>query len=239
MTLVAGVPIAVTVRPSLTVAPTALVVAGSGFTMQVKGRGSTADKPKVTGMDALVIYSAQTPTRPSFLRFGIRTSPWKFTSPRAATTATSPVALASGTRFLPGPTVYFYILPLTSMGERTVNASGSFSGEVPVPTGIELGDQTLQINGYNPDGVVRSLSLGVVVRASMTPVISSQARTKVLFPANSSRLTEAGKAKLLSLGKRTGTAGTVSVVGFARGPQLHPQMTALSDAPGILLVDHP
>ena len=51
MTLVAGAPIAVTVRPSLTVAPTALVVAGSGFTMQVKGRGSTADKPTVTGMD--------------------------------------------------------------------------------------------------------------------------------------------------------------------------------------------
>jgi len=52
-----------------------------------------------------------------------------------------------------------------------------------VPTGIELGDQTLQINGYDPDGAVRSVSLGVV-----------------------------------------------SVVGFARGPQLRPQMTALSDA---------
>ena len=230
VTLVAGAPVTVTVRPNVTIAPTALVVAGSGFTMQVEGRGSAVDKPTVTDKGALVIYSAQTPTRSSFLRFGLRTSPWKFNAPRAATVATSPVALASGTGFLPGSTVHFYILPLTSMGELTVNASGNFSGEVPVPTGIELGDQTLQINGYDPDGAVRSLSLGVVVKASQTTVIASQARTNVLFPANSSKLTEAGKAKLLSLVTRTGKAGVVSVVGFARGPKLRPQMTALSDA---------
>ena len=53
--------------------------------------------------------------------------------------ATSPVALASGTGLF---------------HESTVQASGSFSGEVPVPTGIELGDQTLQIDGYDPDGAV-------------------------------------------------------------------------------------
>jgi hypothetical protein len=53
-------------------------------------------------MGALVIYSDQTPTRSSFLRFGLRTSPWKFNAPRAATVATSPVVLASGTGFLPG-----------------------------------------------------------------------------------------------------------------------------------------
>ena len=230
VTLVAGAPVTVTVRPNVTIAPTALVVAGSGFTMQVEGRGSAVDKPTVTDKGALVIYSAQTPTRSSFLRFGLRTSPWKFNAPRAATVATSPVALASGTGFLPGSTVHFYILPLTSMGELTVNASGNFSGEVPVPTGIELGDQTLQINGYDPAGAVRSLSLGVVVKASETTVSASQARTNVLFPANSSKLTEAGKAKLLSLVTRTGKAGVVSVVGFARGPKLRPQMTALSDA---------
>jgi outer membrane protein OmpA-like peptidoglycan-associated protein len=100
-------------------------------------------------MGALVIYSDQTPTRSSLLRFGLRTSPWKFNAPRIATAAT---------------------------------------------------------------------------------VSASQARTNVLFPANSSKLTEAGKAKLLSLVTRTGKAGVVSVVGFARGPQLRPQMTALSDA---------
>ena len=52
-------------------------------------------------------------------------------------------------------TVHFYILPLTLMGELTVNASGSFSREVPVPFGP--------------------------------------------FPANSPRLTKAGRVKLLSL----------------------------------------
>ena len=136
------------------------------------------------------------------------------TAPRIAA-ATSPIALASGTGSLP---------------ESTVHASGSFSGEVTVPIGMELGDQTLQINGYDPDGAVRSLSLGVVVMASETTVSASQSRTNVLFPANSSKLTKVGKAKLLSLVTRTGKAGVVSVVGFARGPQLRPQMTALSDA---------
>ena len=226
-----GVPITVTVKPNAVVAPTSLIVSGSGFTMQVEGRsGTAAVAPTVTATGALVLYSVQPAPRASAFGPGVRTSPWKFGAAVAPAGSAQPMAKAAGTGFRPGSPVRFYILPSVDMGEITVDASGAFSGEVPVPMGIAPGAQTLQVNGYSPDGSVRSLSLGVEVRAPGTSITSRQARALVKFGHKSATLTKASKSRLRGLVRRTGKDGIVSVTAFARGKELTKKDRALSDA---------
>jgi uncharacterized repeat protein (TIGR02543 family) len=226
-----GVPITVTVKPNAVVAPTSLIVSGSGFTMQVEGRsGTAAVAPTVTATGALVLYSVQPAPRASAFGPGVRTSPWKFGAAVAPAGSAQPMAKAAGTGFRAGSPVRFYILPSVDMGELTVDASGAFSGEVPVPMGIAPGAQTLQVNGYSPDGSVRSLSLGVEVRAPDAAIATRQARALVKFGHESATLTKASKSRLRGLVRRTGKDGIVSVTAFARGKELTKKDRALSDA---------
>ncbi len=226
-----GVPITVTVKPNAPVAPTSLIVSGSGFTMQVEGRsGTAAVAPTVTATGALVLYSVQPAPRASAFGPGVRTSPWKFGAAVAPAGSPQPMANAAGTGFRPGSPVRFYILPSVDMGELTVDAFGAFSGEVPVPMGIAPGAQTLQVNGYSPDGSVRSLSLGVEVRAPDAAIATRQARALVKFGHESATLTKASKSRLRGLVRRTGKDGIVSVTAFARGKELTKKDRALSDA---------
>jgi hypothetical protein len=75
-----------------------------------------------------------------------------------------PVAVSTGKGFKANSTVRFYLLPGTEMGTLTTDANGVYSGRVPVPAGLRPGPYTVQVNGFAPDGSVRSLSIGVVVR---------------------------------------------------------------------------
>ncbi len=228
--LMNGNPIAVTVKPNAPTDPTSLIVSGSGFTMEVEGRSGAADSPAVTASGAVVLYSVQPEPRASALAPGVRTSPWKFGAAMAPAGSPQPMAMAAGTGFRAGSPVRFYILPSISMGELTVDASGRFSGEVPVPMGIATGPQTLQVNGYAPDGSIRSLSLGVVVKAPGTAIATRQAKALVTFAQNSSKLTKPAKARLRALVRRTGKDDAISVTGFARGKQLTHCAKVLSDA---------
>jgi hypothetical protein len=149
---------------------------------------------------------------------------------RAATTPGEPTLDTSGTGFKAGTPVRVYLLPGTLVGEITSDAAGGFSASIPVPAGLTLGAQIMQINGFANDGSVRSLSLGVVVKSVTTTPATLQARASVQFAPGSASLTRSGQSQLRRLVSRTGKAGAMSVVGFARGQKLTASAKALSDA---------
>ena len=68
-----------------------------------------------------------------------------------------------GTGFMPGTRAYVWLMSdPTFLGEVTVSADGSFSGDVPID-GVEAGEHTLQLSGVGTDGYVRAANLGVVL----------------------------------------------------------------------------
>ena len=75
-----------------------------------------------------------------------------------------------------------------------------------------------------------AISLGVVVKAVTTTPATLQARASVQFAPGSASLTRSGQSQLRRLVSRTGKAGAMSVVGFARGQKLTASAKALSDA---------
>jgi MYXO-CTERM domain-containing protein len=75
------------------------------------------------------------------------------------------LAKVSGEGFSAGSTVYVWLFSEPRfLGELTVNADGSFSGNVPLGD-IAPGEHTLQVNGISFDGLPRTANLGVVVNA--------------------------------------------------------------------------
>ena len=142
-----------------------------------------------------------------------------------------PAAVSSGTGFKANSVVKFYILPGTYLGELPTDASGNYEGRVPVAVGLPVGVHTLQANGYAPDGSVRSLSLGVLVKQSGRPVRTVKADATVRFAAGSAVLTTQGKAALRALVKQTGRdAVTVASVGFVQKSGTSGNDQALSTA---------
>jgi hypothetical protein len=79
------------------------------------------------------------------------------------------LAKVSGAGFLAGTPVYVWLFSEPRfLGELTVNADGTFSGNVPLGD-IAPGEHTLQVNGISFDGLPRTANLGVVVNALPTP----------------------------------------------------------------------
>ena len=74
-------------------------------------------------------------------------------------------AQVEGIGFAPGTRVVVWMFsePM-KLGELTTNAQGSFEGTVPIPSDLEVGQHTIQINGVTSAGETRSVSLGVVVQ---------------------------------------------------------------------------
>jgi outer membrane protein OmpA-like peptidoglycan-associated protein len=145
---------------------------------------------------ALILQSQQAPRNRS-LNFARKT--------------VQPVAQASGKGFKPLSPVKFYLLPGTSLGELTTDASGAFAGAIPMPAGIAPGTYTLQSNAFAPDGSVRSLSLGVIVKPALVATVR-QARAKVSFAALSSQLDASAKARLRALAAKVKSGAVKSVV---------------------------
>jgi len=86
-------------------------------------------------------------------------------------------AQVSGEGFRPGTSVDVWLLSTPiHLGDVTVGIDGSFSAMLPIPDGVPPGPHTVQLNGVAADGSVRTLSVGVVVRAPEQPAGGDGAR---------------------------------------------------------------
>lgn len=167
--------------------------------MRLAGRGDQNDPLGLTDQQALILQSQQ----------GARTGPLR-TSPWKRQPAVQPVARTSGTGFLASSPVKLYLLPSTYLGTVQTDIAGDYAGQVPIPRGIAPGSYTLQANGFSPQGQVRSLSIGVVVRKPEPATL--KARAVVYFDVLSARLTKPGKKALRALVGSTGLNGVRNVV---------------------------
>lgn len=195
--LLNGEPVPVRVAPNAQRQPTALVVEAPGLTMRLEGRGDSSDPLGLTSKQALILQSQP------LLR--ARTS--------SAARSAQPVARSSGDGFRAASAVKFYLLPDTLLGTLTTDGGGAYAGDVPIPAGIAPGVYTLQVNGYAPDGSVRSLSLGVKVESTIASTKPVTVRATVRFASMSVELTDAAKAQLRQLVNRAGarTQGVTSI----------------------------
>jgi hypothetical protein len=68
----------------------------------------------------------------------------------------------SGTGFAPNSEIVVWLFSTpTKLGTVVTDASGSFSGSLEVPSDLEAGQHTVQLNGETSDGETRSLAVGV------------------------------------------------------------------------------
>jgi outer membrane protein OmpA-like peptidoglycan-associated protein len=124
---------------------------------------------------------------------------------------------SEGSGFKPNSPVLLYLFSdAVLLGELTTDASGSFSGTVPLPADVELGAHVAQVNGYTTGGEVRSVSLGVEVVAAATT--STSVGSRVYFPYESAKLTAKAKRTLRSLVSQVPAQASASsvVVGVVR-----------------------
>lgn len=78
----------------------------------------------------------------------------------------------SGTGYAPGSTVKVWMFSdPTSVTEVTADANGDFTGLAQIPAGLPDGEHTLQLNGVNKEGQIRSVAMGVLIAPVATPVI--------------------------------------------------------------------
>jgi hypothetical protein len=70
----------------------------------------------------------------------------------------------SGAGFAPGSKIKVWLFSdPTALTTVTAGADGTFTGFANLPSGIDVGQHTVQLNGLTEDGQIRSVSLGVVV----------------------------------------------------------------------------
>ena len=100
------------------------------------------------------------------------------------------------------------------LGTLPVNASGSFSGNLPLPSSIGAGRHTIQINGLTPGGQLRSVSIGV--RVVKTTALTGT----VLFDANSAAISLTALRSIERLAAQvaalTPLAASVQVLGYVQ-----------------------
>jgi len=98
------------------------------------------------------------------------------------------VVRVSGSGFAPGSMVDVWLLGARYLlGEVRVGEDGSFSAAFALPSDVELGPDTVQVNGVSEDGELRSLSTGIIVLP------------RAVVPALPSTGTDAGLLMLLTL----------------------------------------
>ena len=196
--LVDGQPAPVIVRPDAPRNPTGLDVEGPGFTMRLVGR-TTNDRPLgLTPDGALILEQDRT-------------------------------AFTQGTGFQTNSQVFLYLLSAPRfLGTVATDATGAFQGSVPLPLDIPAGRHTLQANGFTPDGVVRSLSLGVqVIPNSSAQARLGKANATVFFAPLSAALDSTARRALDALVKgRKASIQRVVVDGYVQASD-----TTLNDLP--------
>ena len=83
-------------------------------------------------------------------------------------------ARSSGEGFLPGSEVEVWVFSTpTLLGTVTVDGNGTFSGDFPVPNDLPVGNHTLQAEGFNAQGLPRSVAVGVVLKGDDVSAPSS------------------------------------------------------------------
>jgi len=206
--LLDGKPLPVTVAPDATPSGTALAVTGTDFFMKLAGIGDDSDPLGLTPKSALILQSRQAAARSAALGEKVNGV--------AKCVLRQPLAISSGAGFKPNSQVKMYILPATYIGALTVDGSGAYQGSLPIPVGILTGSQTLQANGFTASGVVRSLSLGILVKPGRT-LVTNSGRTTVFFDPMSPVISKQGKSKLNRLVKRATRFGLKTVaIGFVQ-----------------------
>ncbi|MFN3865650.1 MAG: fibronectin type III domain-containing protein [Demequina sp.] len=80
--------------------------------------------------------------------------------------------LVGGSGFAPGSTVDVWLLSEPwFLGEVTVNDDGTFSAMFALPEGLDLGSDTLQVNGLSADGESVSINTGIdIVDPPVVPI---------------------------------------------------------------------
>ena len=186
-------------RPNAPRKPSGLVVEGAGFTMRLAGLDAVGEPLGVTSDAALILQPDNTSS-------------------------------VSGTGFRPGTNVQVYIYSTPRLlGSVSTDANGNFTGTVPIPTDLEFGRHTLQVNGYTADGEVRSLSLGVVLEAPKATAGRKVAKATVFFAPTSARLSPKAQATLKTLARKVGSsAGGGLIVGYVQRDKNLANNTALS-----------
>jgi outer membrane protein OmpA-like peptidoglycan-associated protein len=114
------------------------------------------------------------------------------------------------------------------LGVLASDASGAFTGTVPIPGGTRLGSHTVQVNGYTPSNEVRRFSLGLdVVSADR---VTESAGSRLTFTAGSAKLTTQSKRSLRALLRQIpDDATTVTVAtGLVRRKNATPAERALA-----------
>ncbi|MFM7147353.1 MAG: hypothetical protein ACKOW5_13585, partial [Actinomycetales bacterium] len=155
-------------------------VVGTGFTMNLSGTSSSG-------------------------------GPLGFSSNGALLVEANRLVKVSGTGFQPNSKVSVFMFSTArTLGTLTTNAQGSFDGSVGVPLDILPGEHTVQVNGYTTSNQVRSLSLGVEMKATGTT-----AKRVVTFKGKSADLTGIAKRRLAAFANLMQGRPTILVAGSA------------------------
>jgi LPXTG-motif cell wall-anchored protein len=59
----------------------------------------------------------------------------------------------------------------TSVTQVTADKNGDFTGLAQIPAGLPDGEHTLQLNGVNKEGQIRSVAMGVLIAPVVTPAL--------------------------------------------------------------------
>lgn len=125
-------------------------------------------------------------------------------------------AQISGEGFRPGTTVDVWLMSTPiHLGDVTVRIDGTFAAKLPIPDGVPPGPHTVQLNGVAADGSVRTLSVGVVVRAADLPGGGVGARA-----TSGGRATAAAPAGLAFTGAHAATVSALGLLLLALGTSL-------------------
>lgn len=94
----------------------------------------------------------------------------------------------SGTGYAPGSIIKVWMFSEpTSVTEVTADANGDFTGQAQIPADLPDGEHSLQLNGVNKEGQIRSVAMGVliapVVAAALPAVPSAVAGMNLLWVA--------------------------------------------------------
>lgn len=87
--------------------------------------------------------------------------------------------------------VYIFSTPIL-LGNLTTDAAGSFEGQFNLPSGLEPGAHTVQVDGFAPDGSVRTANVPVIYATAKPATVS----LNLYFEPDSAKLTGATKSAL-------------------------------------------
>ena len=84
------------------------------------------------------------------------------------------------------------------LGSLMTDRAGDITGSVAVPADLPIGTDTVQVNGFTKDRMVRSVSLGITVRDAKLPVAGSIG-SRIYFRYKSAVLTPKARRSLTSM----------------------------------------